>query len=109
MILRELSRGRRQIVDIAGPRRAVGSCVGEQHDCTALTLTPCVVQARARQPGAEDAFMLAEIQRLRDLATLLGRKTAIERLVTFLLDMMGKDFNLDQQLDFPVCRQAIAD
>jgi CRP-like cAMP-binding protein len=35
MILRELSRGQRQIVDIAGPGRVVGFCAGERHDCTA--------------------------------------------------------------------------
>ncbi len=109
MILRELSRGQRQIVDIAGPGRVVGFCAGERHDCTAVTLTSCVVRARARQPGAEDAFMLAEIQRLRDLATLLGRKTAMERLATFLIEMIGDDFDFDKPLDFPFCRQEIAD
>ncbi len=109
MILRQLPDGRRQIVDIAGPGRTIGFSADRRHDCVALALTPCEIRARARRPGADDALMLAEIHRLRDLAITLGRKQAIERLATFLLEMMGEDFDLDHRLDFPVSRQEIAD
>ncbi|MBB4199825.1 hypothetical protein CCR94_23060 [Rhodoblastus sphagnicola] len=109
MILRQMADGRRQIVDIAGPGRSVGFTAGGRHDCAAVALVPSEVAARERHPGQDDAQMLAEIHRLRDLALLLGRKTAIERLATFLLEMMGEDFDQSQPLDFPVWRQDIAD
>lgn len=109
MILRELPDGRRQIVDVAGPGRTIGFTANRRHDCTALALNECDIHQRPRTPGADDVLMLAEIQRLRDLAILLGRKTAIERLATFLMDMIGEDFDFDQPLHFPVCRQEIAD
>ena len=107
MISRGLPDGRRQIIDIAGPGRIIGLVAGRRHDCSALALQPAQVIALDSAPPAD--ALLAEIHRLRDLATLLGRKTAIEKLASFLLDMMREDFIEGARLDFPVTRQEIAD
>ncbi len=107
MVLRGLPDGRRQILDIAGPGRIVGLAGESRHDCSAIALQPSTARALESSPSAD--VMLAEIHRLRDLATLLGRKTAQERLASFLLEMMGEAFDLSKRLDFPVNRQEIAD
>jgi len=46
---------------------------------------------------------------LRDLATLLGRKTALERIASFLVDMIDDGAEASSRLDMPVTRQEIAD
>ncbi len=52
--------------------------------------------------------MLSEIARLRDLATLLGRKTALERIASFLVGQMGEDKG-PCALVLPFSRREIAD
>ncbi|HUO53566.1 MAG TPA: helix-turn-helix domain-containing protein [Rhodoblastus sp.] len=109
MISRTLPGARRQILDIAGPGRLIGFCAGARQDCDAVALTPAKVLPLGAAGSAQSEAMLAEIARLRDLAALLGRKTAIERLATFLLQMMGEDFRAGGRLEMPVSRQDIAD
>ncbi|MCI4678735.1 Crp/Fnr family transcriptional regulator [Rhodoblastus acidophilus] len=109
MVLRTLPGDRRQILDIAGPGRTIGFTAGRRHDCDAVALSPATIVRLDAGAMDQSVAMLAEIARLRDLATLLGRKTAIERLATFLLQMMGDDFEDGQRLEMPISRQDIAD
>ncbi|MGO9432499.1 helix-turn-helix domain-containing protein [Rhodoblastus sp.] len=118
MVLRELSGGRRQILDIAGPGRFIGLTRGAAHDCSAVALRDAAVDCHDRR-RAHDAFhgvdftaaMFDEIHRLRDLATSLGRKTAIERLAGFFLATIGGETEAEEpvELMLPVSRQEIAD
>ncbi len=109
MVLRQLSGGRRQILDIAGPGRMIGYAADGRHDCAAVALVPSLVVAIWENAESRGAAMLAEIHRLRDLAALLGRKTALERLASFLVEMAGPDPDARRSLDLPVSRQEIAD
>lgn len=118
MIVRSLSEGRRQILDIAGPGRFIGLTGGRVHDCTAVALRDasvlCHERCRLRNAfhGVDfTAVMFDEIQRLRDLATALGRKTALERLAGFMLALFdeGADGAAPVEVILPVSRQEIAD
>jgi CRP/FNR family transcriptional regulator len=118
MILRSLSGGRRQILDIAGPGRLIGLTGGGAHDCSAVALRDSAVlchdRCRARKAFQGVDFVAAlydEIHRLRDLATALGRKTALERLAGFLCAMIGEaaDGRAPVEMVLPVSRQEIAD
>jgi len=119
MVLRNLSGGRRQILDIAGPGRIIGLTSGRAHDCAAIALRKasvlCYDGRQARNPLNHGVHltqaMFDEIHRLRDLATSLGRKTAAERLAGFLLAMIGDDDEAQAAVEMilPVSRQEIAD
>jgi CRP-like cAMP-binding protein len=114
MVLRSLSGGRRQILDIAGPGRLIGLTSAQTHDCSAIALKGVVVEARERpnetRPCSDlTRAMFDEIHRLRDLATALGRKTALERLAGFLLELTGDDASARMDMILPVTRQEIAD
>jgi CRP-like cAMP-binding protein len=116
MVLRPLSGGRRQILDVVGPGRMVGFTARPVHDCTAIALATTQViafnrhNARGRPQGGKDfdIAVLAEVDRLRRLASLLGRKTAIERLATFLADLLA-DGDESQVVRLLLSRQEIAD
>jgi CRP-like cAMP-binding protein len=108
MVLRLLPGNRRQIFDVAGRGRMIGFSSGAVHDCDAVALTRATVTSAGRSPGDHPDAMLFEIARLRDLATLLGRKTAIERIASFLVGL------IDEEKDpcavvLPLSRQDIAD
>jgi CRP-like cAMP-binding protein len=108
MVLRALPRNRRQILDVAGRGRMIGFSDGELHDCDAVALTPATVLSAGRSLREHPDAMLAEIARLRDLATLLGRKTAIERIASFLVGLVGEEKN-PCSVVLPLSRQEIAD
>ena len=111
MVLRQLADGRRQILDIAGPCALIGLAAGEVHDCSAIALRP----TRARRVSATSQSaqvqraMFAEIQRLRDLVTALGRKTAVERVAGFLVALAERGGPDPIALHLPVSRQEIGD
>jgi CRP-like cAMP-binding protein len=115
MVLRPLSGGRRQILDVVGPGRMVGFTARAAHDCTAVALTATQLiafnreRARGRRKGGKDfdIAVLAEVDRLRRLASL-PRKTAIERLAAFLADLLG-DGSGPQVVRLLLSRQEIAD
>jgi CRP-like cAMP-binding protein len=115
MVLRTLSGGRRQILDIAGPGRLIGLTAAKTHDCSAIALKGVVVEVRDREktmPHHDSHLagaMFDEIHRLRDLATALGRKTAAERLASFLLALTGDAVATPVEMVLPVSRQEIAD
>jgi len=115
MVLRPLSGGRRQILDVVGPGRMVGFTARAAHDCTAIALAATQVIAFKRRDGLMrrkggkdfDNAVLAEVDRLRRLAAL-PRKTAIERLATFLVDLLD-DGDEPQVVRLLLSRQEIAD
>jgi CRP-like cAMP-binding protein len=119
MVVRHLSGGRRQILDIAGPGRIIGLTLGQTHDCSAIALGKASVHCHDRRPDRTSlppdvqltAAMFDEIRRLRDLATSLGRKTAVERLAGFLLAMIPDEACSEApvELVLPVSRPEIAD
>lgn len=109
MSFRLLPGNRRQILDIAGPGRIFGFARHGRHECGVVALRPSLVEPFDEAAPARDAAMLAEIARLRDLATLLGRKTAMERLASFLVEAADPAASDPQDLAFPVSRQEIAD
>ncbi|MGD0639922.1 MAG: helix-turn-helix domain-containing protein [Roseiarcus sp.] len=116
MIARRLPDGRRQIVDIVGPGRLFGFTAADRHDCDAVALSAAVVCsldrcAAQRHPQIAERIaraMIAEIHRLRDLALLLGCKTAIERVASFFVDLIGDDAGGSAEIRLPVSRAEIA-
>jgi CRP-like cAMP-binding protein len=116
MIARRLPDGRRQIVDIVGPGRLFGFAAGDRHDCAALALSAAVACSLDRRAAQRDPricervtrAMTAEIDRLRDLALLLGCKTAIERVASFFVDLTGDDEQSPSEILLPVSRAEMA-
>ena len=115
--------GRRQIVAFAFPGDIVGFGHGDTYrfDCDALTTTRVRVihkqsllrAMRDRPELAEKLLDVArgEVETLQDLSLLLCRKTAIERIASFLLAMARKsaDPASGERLALPMCRADIAD
>ena len=116
MISRRLPDGRRQIVDIVGPGRLFGFTAGERHDCAAVALSASVVCSLDRSAAQRDAqiaeriarAMTAEIHRLRDLALLLGCKSALERVASFFVDLIADDAGPSAEVLLPVSRTEMA-
>jgi len=117
MLSRMLTDGRRQIVDIIGPGRLFGFAADGRHDCTAEALTASMVcsldcAAATASPLINARILRAmgeDIRKLRDLALLLGRKTAIERVASLLAAMAGPGAEADMAISLPVTRAEIAD
>jgi CRP-like cAMP-binding protein len=115
-ISRRLPDGRRQIVDIVGPGRLFGFTTGDRHDCAAVALAATVVCSLDRRAAQRDPricervarAMTAEIDRLRNLALLLGCKTAIERVASFFIDLTGDDARSPREILLPVSRAEMA-
>jgi CRP/FNR family transcriptional regulator len=121
--------GREQIVGVVYPADFIGRPFGAttRHSVTALTAARVCVFARAdfdrfagEHPGLEHKLLqrtLAELDRTRTWMLLLARKSAEEKIATFLLDMSERlaepgceDGNdpLDR-FDLPFSRQQIGD
>jgi CRP/FNR family transcriptional regulator len=126
--------GREQIVGVVYPSDFIGRPFGGAtgHGVTALTdAKVCVFSRRdfdafAREhPALEHKLLertLGELDRTRRWMLLLGRKSAAEKMASFLLEMTERlvgpdgcaiDFGLDQKerqrLELPFSRQQIAD
>jgi CRP/FNR family transcriptional regulator, nitrogen fixation regulation protein len=115
-----LSDGRRQIdaFQLAGDIFGLES--GAEHRFTAEAVEETVVLAFRRgrftsllhdNPAFGDQLMsamMASLERAQDHMVLLGRKTAQEKIATFLTDMAGRMAKGDR-LDLPMQRTDIAD
>ena len=109
-----LEDGRRQIVEIAGPGALVGLCSGDSHELTAETLSETVLRAIPLAHVATDPalqrrirqHMLTRMDRLYRHTVLLGRKTATEKVATFLMDFVTSDGRVDLHT---LTRQEIGD
>lgn len=93
MLYRLLGDGRRQVVDILGGGDLFGHSLTGLYDCTAEALTPVEVRALDRRDIDQSVDLLAHVNRcllarieaLHSHAVLLGRKSAAERVASFLM------------------------
>ncbi len=123
-----LGDGREQIVGLVYPADFIGRPFGQTAQSTVTALTDAQICAFARadfdrfaraHPALEHKLLertLDELDRARQWMLLLGRKTAAERVASFLLDMAerlarggGTDAGSARQFDLPFGRQQIAD
>jgi len=127
MLFKLLPDGRRQVVELVAPTALFGVVGGKIYDCNAETLTPCVVRVLDRREldaSAEFQSHVArclreQIERLHDHAVLLGRKSAFERVASFLMRFvpkrgiagcLGPQGDKDEQtIELTMTRQEIAD
>jgi CRP/FNR family transcriptional regulator, nitrogen fixation regulation protein len=91
MLYQLLPDGHRQVVEFLQAGDVFGFSDGMVRDCTAETLVPtsCTVFERSQSTGSlargVNASLLAQLHRLREQVTLLGRKSATERVASFLM------------------------
>lgn len=93
MLYRLLGDGRRQVVDILGDGDLCGHSLTGLYDCTAEALTPAEVRMLDRRDIDQSTDLLAHVNRcllmrieaLHSHAVLLGRKSATERVASFLM------------------------
>jgi CRP/FNR family nitrogen fixation transcriptional regulator len=117
-VFRVLSDGRRQICSFYLPGDVFGIEPGLEHRSTAEALTDTVlVVARRSALGDEgDAaaarrlwtLAMNELQRSQDHALTLGRRSACERVASFLVDVAER-LGSGESLELPMSRQDIAD
>ena len=115
--------GRRQIVAFAFAGDIVGFGHGDSYrfDCDAITTTrvraiprSSLLRAMRDRPELGEKLLnvaAGEVASMQDLSILLCRKTAIERIATFLISMAAKQDGsaTGQRLPLPMCRADIAD
>ena len=116
-----LSDGRRQIAAFHLPGDVFGLEAGAEHRFTAEALGDATLVAFRRSRLAELtaadptfanqvlASMMTCLGRAQDHMLLLGRKTAQEKIATFLLDMARRISSDDEHLELPMQRSDIAD
>lgn len=116
-----LSDGRRQIVGFLVPGDVFGFAPNDKYTASAeafssVTVCRCprrqLERAFAEFPGVERRFLdiiNCELAAAQDQMVLLGRKTAHERLASFLLSLARRQNNDDDSIDLPMTRTDIAD
>lgn len=117
LVIRSLPDGRRQIVDVVGPGRLFGLTAADRHRCSAVAATDTVVCRLERHAATPHPLLaerlsraaLVELDRLRDLALALGRKSALERVAGFLLSLVGDATLGAAEIHLPVTRAEMAD
>lgn len=83
-----LPDGRRQIIDMVGPGRLLGIGIGERNPCSADTLSYVTLEPVLEVDHGDIERGLEEmVLRAQAHATLLGRKTAPERVASAILDL----------------------
>ena len=115
-----LSDGRRQIGAFHLPGDVFGLESGATHRLTAEAIvdtTVRLVKRRALEQAAETDVQVArklwtmtsgDLRHAEDHMLLLGRKTAMERVATFLLEM-DRRLSITEMMALPMCRRDIAD
>tara|TARA_R100000365_G_C2744634_1_gene73418 strand:- start:2231 stop:2893 length:663 start_codon:yes stop_codon:yes gene_type:complete len=113
--------GRRHVVHFAYPGDIVGFDQAKTFDfnCEALTVARirCIPKTGLLAAALENPsfgqrlldFAAGEISSARRLSTTLSRKTAIERVATFLLDLAGRRVSQCDRIPVPMSRTDIAD
>ena len=116
-----LSDGRRQIDAFHLRDDIFGLEAGSEHRFSAEAVSDATVVAYRRSrlgtliqddPSFRDRIMTAtlhSLERAQDHMLLLGRKTAQEKLATFLLDMAERLSKDDEHFELPMQRSDIAD
>jgi CRP/FNR family transcriptional regulator len=93
MLYKLLPDGRRQVVELLGPGDVFGLSARPVYDSSAETLTPTVVAAFDRSIVERSPAFLHKLNRcvqsqicaMHEHAVLLGRKSALERVASFLV------------------------
>lgn len=127
MLSKLLPDGRRQIIELLGAGDVFGLSNTALYDSTAESLTPVRAFAYERRfletshelQQAVAQRMTAQLCAMHDHAMLLGRKTAAERVASFLMGLIphrgghgcqGPDAKADtRHVGIPMTRQEIAD
>lgn len=126
MLSKLLPDGRRQIIELLGSGDVFGLTTTRRHDVSAETLTPAKIVSYDRptvegSPAVQAMIaerMKAQMCALHDHAVLLGRKSAIERVATFLMRLVpdrggqgciGPVAKDQASVRVPLTRQEIAD
>lgn len=115
-----LSDGRRQIDAFHLPGDIFGLEVGEEHrfGAEAVTATRLIVHRREPRGLVGDGGVLARevvaavmrgLERAQDHMMLLGRKSAKERIATFLLSLSQRISNASGAIELPMSRCDMAD
>lgn len=119
-ITKLLADGRRVVTGFHLPGEFFALEAGEVHrfsaeavaDCQLLAIPRKTILARAMQDHALSQQLWsitgASLDRAQEHMMLLGRKNAVERLATFLLDMAART-GTDDRVPLPMSRQDIAD
>ena len=115
-----LSDGRRQIGAFHLPGDVFGLVAGSNHRLTAEAIVDTTVRLVKRR-GLEQAattdvnvarnlwtMTASDLRHAEDHMLLLGRKTALERVATFLLEM-DRRLAVTGMMALPMCRRDIAD
>ncbi|NBJ13094.1 helix-turn-helix domain-containing protein [Microvirga arsenatis] len=114
-----LSDGRRQISAFHLPGDIFGIEAGDEHrfsaeavdEATVIAYRRCSLESFASQDGAFACqvvnAMMRSLERAQDHMMLLGRKSALEKIATFLLDLAERLG--DDHVDLPMSRTDIAD
>ncbi|GLS18533.1 transcriptional regulator [Labrys miyagiensis] len=115
-----LDDGRRQIGAFLLPGNIFGLEAGPNHRLTAdavIDTTVRIVRRRSLETAAQNDIRVAnalwamtarDLRHAEDHMLLLGRKTASERVATFLLEM-DRRLTVAGLIDLPMCRRDIAD
>jgi CRP-like cAMP-binding protein len=127
MLSKLLPDGRRQIIELLGAGDVFGLTNTVLYDTTADALTPVraflyerrFFEASPELQRAVSQRMMSQICAMHDHAMLLGRKTAAERVASFLMGLIpnrgghgcqGSDAKVDtSHITIPMTRQEIAD
>ncbi len=96
MLYKLLPDGRRQVVEVLRPGDIFGLSNSDEYDCTAETLTESVVQEiDLRHVERSDELqrtlarcLTSQMRVLHEHAVLLGRKSAVERVASFLMHLV---------------------
>ncbi|HVN00501.1 MAG TPA: helix-turn-helix domain-containing protein [Caulobacteraceae bacterium] len=113
---RVLADGRRQIDDFYLPGDVFGVELDVERSETAEAVGEVVVVAARRATIASDPeqaaklwrHALGELSRSREHALTLGRRSASERVASFLIDLNAR-LGADGELELPMSRQDMAD
>lgn len=93
MLFKLLPDGRRQVVEVLRPGDIFGLAGSDEHDCTAETLTATTIhEVDLKQVEASPDLqrqltkcLTNQMNVLHEHAMLLGRKSAVERVASFLM------------------------
>jgi len=117
---RQLADGRRQIIDFLFPGDLFGVCMSQTYSCSTEACADTVViryprhaldGARTDHPDSATALLAVVARQLDDAhrqMMVLGRKTAEERVASFLLEMSERCAKGDH-IHLPMVRADIAD
>ena len=119
MLFRVLPDGRRQLVELLGPGDMFGLTCAPEYDCSAETLVSTRLRISHRldcsQVPPTICKMCRQLQRkvvdLHGHSVVLGRKSAMEKVVSFLLRLAAMDTNrrANGHVRLAMTRQEMAD